>query len=193
MKPTYWIIACLGLVIVGMILFDKDPVPDYSEHENRIKQREQAVSRLQRENAVLQAKIESDSAKHSNDIVASRVQINFQSRLIRDLKAKPEVVQIIQSSPQIDSLIRAYENVIVEYIVRDSLNLQYIDDLRVDLRAVESNFEERLKLMGENVADLKSITEDQRKQLRKIRRQNRLVKVVAVVSAVGGLLLGGQL
>lgn len=193
MKIEYWIIGGLGLVIAALILFDKDPVPDYSEHEQRINRREQAIHDLQRENTVLRAKIDSDSVKHASDIIASRVQINFQSSLIRDLKEKPEVVQIIQSSPQIDSLVRAYENVIVEYIVRDSLNLKYIDDLRVDLRAVESNFEERLKLMGENVADLKAITEDQRKQLRNIRRSNRLLKVVTVVGAVASFLAGSQL
>lgn len=63
----------------------------------------------------------------------------------------------------------------------------------VDLKRIEANFQERIDLQSESIADLTGVTSDQRKQLRKIRRTARLFKIISVVGAVGGLFVGSSL
>ena len=95
--------------------------------------------------------------------------------------------------PLIDSAFHAYDSLLQSKDEQIELQARYIDTLQVDIRKVTDNFMERLKLQSETIDDQKLIIEDQRKQLRKERRNKRLAKVVAVAGTIGAFVLGALL
>lgn len=194
MKPTTWVIIGLIVVIGLMWFFQPGPnEPDYSIKDAQIAQRDTLIHKLSREAEKEKQERKAERLAYMDTVRTYKDRDKKRVAEIARIKAHPVVIRVREEIPIIDSAFHAYDSLLKSKDVQISLAEKRITKLEVDITEVEERFEEQLRLMGENVADLKSITEDQRKQLRKIRRQNRLVKVVAVVSAVGGLLLGGQL
>lgn len=196
MKPIYYLVIAL-LLIIGIGWYFWPDTSKQSERElellNKVTIRDSAIHNLSREAEKEKQERKAEKLAYMDTVRTYKDRDKKITREIARIKANPVVIKVREEVPLIDSAFHAYDSLLESKDVQISLAEKRITKLEVDITEVEERFEEQLRLMGENVADLKSITEDQRKQLRKIRRQNRLVKVVAVVSAVGGLLLGGQL
>lgn len=193
MKLPHYVILALLLVIGLMWFFWPSNKPDYSDHENRIKLREQAVHELQAENTKLLARIKSDSVSHTIEIQTYKHRDKKKSAYIANLKANPIVIKVREEVPLIDSAFHAYDSLLQSKDEQIELQARYIDTLQVDISKVTDNFMERLKLQSETIDDQKEIIDSQRKELRKERRQKRLAYVIAPIVFGFGFLLGSQL
>lgn len=193
MKLPHYVILALLLVIGAMWFFWPSNKPDYSDHENRIKLREQAVHELQAENTKLLARIKSDSVSHTNEIQRYKDRDKIKSREIARIKANPVIVKVREEVKEVDSLIVAYDSLLQSKDEQIELQARYIDTLQVDIGKVTDNFMERLKLQSETIDDQKLIIEDQRKELRKERRNKKIAKILVPVVAVASFLAGSQL
>ena len=92
MKLPHYIILGLLLVIVLMFMFWPSPKdPDYSLHEARIAQREQAYHSLSRDYQKLLLKIEADSVSHKIEVRAYKD---------RDKKKSREIAHARQKNPE---------------------------------------------------------------------------------------------
>lgn len=177
-----------------MIIFQ--PQPDDTKEKElqaKIESRDQAIFQLHQENTEQAEKRKADSLRLTKALQAGQVTIEKQSRRISDLMKNPVVIKVRDSIPEVDSAFDTYEGLIQEQNKQIELQAKYIDTLRIDLSKVEKNFQERLDLQAETIADLKTVTDDQRRQLRKTRRTVKLLKVASVVGLVGGIFLGGSL
>lgn len=188
-----WIIIGLLLVIGAMWFFWPSNKPDYSLHEARIAQREQAISELQVENAKLLSRIKADSVSHKIEVQAYKDRDKKKSREIARIKASPEVIRIRSESTSIDSLITIYDSVVTAKDEHISIQEKYIVNLQTDLKSIEANFESRVSLLQENSNDKDKIIESQSQELKKQKRRNRLHKFVTIPVAVIAFLVGSQL
>lgn len=195
MKLPYYIIIGLLLVIGLMFVFWPDtskPSARELELEAALERRTEAYNESERRGAKLLAKIESDSVSHKIEVQAYKDRDKKRVSEIARIKASKVVVQVRDSVPEIDSLIVAYDSLLQSKDEQIELQARYIDTLQVDISKVTDNFEERLKLQSETIADQQSIIQDQRKELRKERRNKKIAKVLVPVVAVGAFLLGGS-
>jgi len=191
MKLLPWLLLIIGGTIVYLLW--PNPTPDYSLHEARIAQREQAISELQVENTKLLSRIKSDSVSHKIEVQAYKDRDKKRVSEIARIKASKAVVQVRDSVPEIDSLIVAYDSLLESKDQQLNLQEKYIADLQLDVNELTHNFEERLKLQSETIEDLNAIVDDQRKTIRKQRRSKRLASVLAPIALGFGFLLGSQL
>lgn len=194
MNKLWYVIFGLVAVIVLLILFQ--PQPDDTKEKElqaKIDSRDQAIFQLHRENSQQAEKRKADSLRFTKSIQAGQVTIEKQSRRISDLMKNPVVIKVRDSIPEVDSAFDTYEGLIQEQNKQIELQAKYIDTLRIDLTKVEKNFQERLDLQAQTIADLKTVTDDQRKQLRKTRRTVKLLKIAGIAGTVAGIFLGGSL
>lgn len=190
MKPSSYLIIALLAIIAALILFDRDPGSDYSEIENKIVIRDSVIHQLSRDNSKLLAKIAADSVSHTKQVQTYKDRDKKLTREIARIKASQVIVHARDSVPEVDELIEAYDSLIE---IKDSqiyLQEKYLSDLRLDHGEMRHNFEERLNLQAQSIADQRAIIDDQRKQLRKERRKAKLAKVLVPIAFGAGLLIG---
>lgn len=188
------VILALLLLLIGAIL--TRPKPDnqkIKDLESKVASREQLITQLQQDNAKHREKRKADSLQFTITVQAHKTEAKKWTSEIARIKAKPEVITVIQEFPQVDSLIRAYDTLVVHQIAQIQLQTRHIEDLRTDLSVLEANFQKRLDLQSENLADLQAVTAEQRKELRKLRRANRWTKVGMIAGTVLGILGGSRL
>lgn len=188
--PWLLLILVLGLVYT---FWPSPKEPDYSEYEFKIKLREAQIHSLGRDYEKLVLKLEADSVSHKIEVQAYKDMDKKNLAYIANLKANPVVIKVREEVPLIDSAFLAYDSLLESKDQQINLQEKYVSTLQLDIGELSANFEERLKLQSETIADQQSIIQDQRKELRKARRAARATKVVAVVGLVGGFLLGSQL
>jgi hypothetical protein len=194
MKLTHWIIAAMGLVIILMILFDKDPEQvDLTPYRTAQAIADQEIKELKQSNSKLQAKIDSDSVRQTQEKEAHSSEVKKRDAVIAKLKANPVVIKIREENPVIDSLIVAQDSLIVRHAERVAELESNLTDLRVDMKALVNNFEGQIAAHISKYENEKKIADTYRDENRKIRRGNRWLKAGIVGAAVGGLFLGGSL
>lgn len=192
MKLLPWLLLIIGAGLV-YVFWPEPKEPDYSLHEARIAQREQAYHSLSRDYQKLLLKIESDSVSHKIEVQAYKDRDKIKSREIARIKASKVVVQVRDSVPEIDSLIVAYHSLLESKDQQILLSEKYVSTLQIDIGELTANFEERLQLQSETIEDLNTIVDDQRKTIRKERRAKRLAKILVPVVGIATFFLGAQL
>lgn len=190
MKLPHYVILALLLVIGAMWFFWPQPKdPDYTVFDAELKKRATRLSELIEDHKQQQERILARFEKDSLDKVAYRNEIKALKSKIA--QRRPRIDSIIVDSPELKEFISMQDSVIVRQQARiDSLDAT-VGSLEIDIGKVTDNFMERLKLQSETIDDQKLIIEDQRKQLRKERRNKKIAKILVPVVAVGAFLLGG--
>lgn len=189
-----WLIIGLTVVIILLILFQPQPAqPSYAEYDRREELRKVENLELLAENTKLRHRIKQDSVSHKIEVKAYKDRDKKLSREIARIKANPIIVKVREEIAEVDIAFQTYDSLLASKDEQIQTQAAYIETLQVDLSKVTDNFLSRMKLQEETIQDLNTITEDQRKQLRKIRRANRWLKVATVVIGVAGLIGGSQL
>lgn len=191
-----WVIVVLTGVIVLLILFQPKSQPNL----DKIKTLEIGIAHADLEKKELKDKHEQDSTKSAQKIAELRDSLANEKRhgvkltiSLRDLKAKPEVIKIVQENPIIDTVFRYYDSLLIgkdqELAIQDAI----IKSQEVENKRITENFTARLKLTEEQYEKQKELTDIYKGQVRKEKGKVKLVKVVAVIGSVGAFILGSQL
>lgn len=194
MKPIYWVVIALALIIVGMILFDKDPEPVSTQKwKDEITKKEERIKVLQGNLATIREKVKADSLQGVKSKQEYEVKVTSLRSTVAKLKANPIVIKVREENPEIDSLIVAQDSTI---LAKD----ERIVALEADIKRVVANmdsfndtYEGILQAEREKFEAQKEITAAVEKELKKEKRKAKLAKVLIPVVGVGALLLGAQL
>lgn len=191
-----WIIIGFAIVIVLLILFQ----PKSQPNEDKIRTLELGIAHDALEKQELKDKHEKETAAFTQKIAELRDSLANEKRhgvkltiSLKAYKGKPEVVKIVEAHPIIDTVFRYYDSLLIgkdqELAIQDAI----IKSQEVENKRITDNFTERLRLTEEQYAAQKELTEIHKKDNRKLRRGNRLLKVGIVVIGTGAFILGSQL
>jgi hypothetical protein len=190
-----WLIVGLTVIIVLLLLFDKDPV----QNESYIKEYESTIQRNESTIESLKVKHREDSLKSAQEITQIRDSLKHEQRHgvklssnLARLKANPIVIQVRDSIPIIDSLVRSYDSLLASKDDQIELQGRLIVSLEDENKRITDNFLERLELSQQNFDAQKAISDTYQKENKKLRRGNKLLKVGLVVIGVGGFVAGSQ-
>jgi hypothetical protein len=182
-----WLIVGLTVIIVLLLLFDKDPIPN----ESYVKEYESAIQKRDVKIISLETKHREDSLKSAQEITQIRDSLKREQRRgvklssnLARLKANPIVIQVRDSIPIIDSLVQSYDSLLESKDDQIELQGRLIVSLEDENKRITSNFMERLQLTEDNFIAQKAITDTYKKDNRKLRRGNKVLKVV-IIGAVG--------
>lgn len=194
MKLLPWLLLIIGAGLV-YVFWPEPKEPDYSLHEARIAQREQAYHSLSRDYHKLLLKIEADSVSRKIEVQAYKDRDKAKSREIARIKAKPHVVEIIRANPAIDTLLQAYDSLLESKDQQLNLQEKYVSTLQMDIGELKANFEERIALQDSTINDQREIITDLTNRLNKKKTVwQKLAQVGKDILKVGaGFLLGSQL
>jgi hypothetical protein len=189
---TYLILG-LALVVILLLLFDKDPEPyDTTAFKNTISQKEARIQELQLEFATIAKKIKSDSLQALESKRVYEIKVKDLNSTVAKLKANPKVVEILRDNPIVDSLVVAQDSVIqIQGHRIVGLEHQYWK-LSFNVEAITLNCENQLALHAERFEAQKQLSSTYQKQNRRLRRGNKLLKVGVVLGTVGAFLLGAK-
>jgi hypothetical protein len=190
-----WLIVGLTVIIVLLLLFDKDPV----QNESYIKEYESTIQRNESTIESLKVKHREDSLKSAQEVAELKAKLSskvtevkkLSSNLAR-LKANPIVIQVRDSIPIIDSLVQSYDSLLESKDDQIELQGRLIVSLEDENKRITGNFLERLELSQQNFDAQKAISDTYQKENKKLRRGNKLLKVGLVVIGVGGFVAGSQ-
>lgn len=196
MKQLPWIIICILVLALIISILSQRPKPESDLIQKQtalIERKSEEIKSLRTDNSILQAKIDRDSVRSEAKTKAYNTDVKKRDSEIARLKRNPVVIRIREENPEIDSVFRAQEDLsaVKDYRI-DSLNAD-LADLRVDMGKMKSNFEGIFNRQADQLQAEKAISENYKKQLRKVRRGNRWLKAGIVTSAVLGLVFGAQL
>jgi len=195
MSKLWYIIFGLVAVIVLLILFQPSP-PDTNgyvkEYEAAISKRDDQIKSKTAQIERLVIEVEKRDSMHAENERRLKTALNAKSKEVDRLLKNPVVISVRESTPEVNSLITGLQDKIEfqsHYIA--NLDSAY-NDLRVDFDAVKDNFQSQIELYKQNFEAQKALNEADRKTLRKVRRQVKVLKVVAIVGTVGGIFLGSR-
>jgi hypothetical protein len=191
-----WALIILAGAFILYILFDKDPILN----ESYVKEYESAIQKRDVKIISLETKHREDSLKSAQEITQTRDSlkreqrhsVKLSSNLAR-LKANPIVIQVRDSIPIIDSLVQSYDSLLESKDDQIELQGRLIVSLEDENKRITGNFMERLELSEQNFQAQKAISDSYKKDNRKLRRGNKLLKVGLVVGTVGAFILGSGL
>jgi hypothetical protein len=190
-----WLIVGLTVIIVLLLLFDKDPIPN----ESYIKEYESTIQRNESTIEGLKVKHREDSLKSAQEIAQLKAHLSGKvteakklASTVAHLRANPVVVQVIQDVPEIDSLVQSYDSLLESKDDQIELQGRLIVSLEDENKRITGNFLERLELSQQNFDAQKAISDTYQKENKKLRRGNKLLKVGLVVIGVGGFVAGSQ-
>jgi hypothetical protein len=109
------------------------------------------------------------------------------------LKANPVVIHIRDSVEEIEQAFQAYDSLLASKDQQIEIQGRLIVSLEDENKRITANFMERLELSEDNFIAQKAISDTYKKDNRKLRRGNKLLKVGLVVGTVGAFILGSQL
>ena len=195
-KYLPWIIVAVLLILLAIgILTRPDPTDTngyVKEYEAAISKRDDQIKAKTAQVDRLVIEVEKRDSMHAENERRLKTALNAKSKEVDRLLKNPIVIAVRESTPEIDSLITD-----LQYKIDfQSSYIQELDSaytgLRVDFDKLKNNFDEQIKLYQENFEAQKLINESDRKQLRKVRRQLRVMKAVAILGTVGGIFLGSR-
>lgn len=194
MNKLWWVIIGLMALIVGMILFDRDPEPVSTQKwKDQISAQNLKIVTLKADSAKLSQKVAQDSVSQANEKIAHHTAIKKKDAVIANLRANPVVVKVREETPEVDNLLTAME-------AKDSIQTERIavlendnEELRVDMNAMKDNFGAMLQAERTKFEASQSMNKDLEKALKKSKRGAKLAKILVPVVGAGMLLLGAQL
>jgi len=195
-KYLPWIIVAVLLILLAIGILTRPDSPDTNgyvkEYEAAISKRDDQIKAKTAQVERLVLEVEKRDSMHAENERRLKTALNAKSKEVDRLLKNPIVIAVRESTPEIDSLITD-----LQYKIDfQSSYIQELDSaytgLRVDFDKLKNNFDEQIKLYQENFEAQKLINESDRKQLRKVRRQLRVMKAVAILGTVGGIFLGSR-
>jgi len=161
-----------------------------AEYEAAISKRDDQIKSKTAQVERLVIEVEKRDSMHAENERRLKTALNAKSKEVDRLLKNPVVISVRESTPEIDSLITDLQDKIeFQSVYIASLDSAY-NDLRVDFDAVKDNFQSQIELYKQNFEAQKALNEADRKTLRKVKRQVKVLKVVAIVGTVGGIFLG---
>ena len=196
MNKLWYVIFGLAIIVILLILFQKNPKPD----AEKIQSLEMGIAHRDLENKQLKEQRTRDSTAHVQEVTQIRDSLKREQRRgvkltsnLERLKANPIVIQVRDSIPIIDSLVQSYDSLLASKDDQIELQGRLIVSLEDENKRITDNFIERLQLTEDNFQAQKAITDSYKKDNRKLRRGNKLLKVGLVVGTVGAFILGAGL
>ena len=187
MKPVYYVIAGLTLIIILLLLFRKTPEPNAEKIktlEIALAIADQETVRLRKDSVAIHQEMARKEAQQASERTAYQTAIKKKSSEIASLKQNPIVIKVRMETLEIDSWLTVMEK-------KDSLQTARIDTLesnlaglRVDMQAVNKNCGDLLQVERERFSAQEALTQEYRAQVRKERRANRWLKVGAITLGV---------
>lgn len=189
MNKNYITIA-LCLLLIGVLvayIFRPAPKPEIvgdltAEQENALKEN---VLILEGENDSLRQELGKSKVAGIEAAKVFKIEIKTKVKTIAELKARPVVIQLVQETPELDSLHRTYDSAMVAYEGRTvalTMEMQMRDKIASQLVV---NFEQRLADTERLLADKIAENEELKGENKKLRRRLTLTKIGGVI------LLGG--
>lgn len=193
-NPLWWVIFALAGIIILLLIFQPNPPPaDTTVWKQEIEKNRQKAEELA-------IKHREDSTQFAQKLAQARDSLKREQNRgvklasnLQALKSKPEVVKVIQENPAVDSVFQQYDLLLETKDNQISIQSKMIKGLEEENTRITDNFLERLAIGQQSYDAMKAIADSYKNDTRKVRRQNKLLKVVAVIGSVGGLLLGSQL
>lgn len=194
MSKLWYVIFGLTAIIVLLLLFQPNPPPaDTTVWKQEIEKNRQKAQELA-------IKHRDDSTQFAQKLAQARDSLKREQNRgvklasnLHALKSKPTVVKIVEQNPEIDSVFQQYDLLLETKDNQISIQSKMIKGLEEENTRITENFLERLQLSQAAFDNQKLIADSYKKDTRKVRRANKLLKVVAVVGTVGGLFLGASL
>lgn len=196
MKYLPWIIIAVLLLLLAIGILTRPEPTDSNgyvkEYEAQIQKRDEQLGLKDAQIQTLLNERQKKDSTHAVERGVFKSALKSKSQEVDRLKKSPIVIKVREENPAIDTLILELESKIdfqSQYIT--TLDSAY-NDLRGDFEKVKDNFTEQIKLLQANYKDQVAISSEDRKQLRKTRRQVKVLKVVAIMGTVGGIFLGSR-
>jgi predicted RNase H-like nuclease (RuvC/YqgF family) len=195
-NPVWYVVFGLVGVIILLILFS----PSREPNKEKIESLEYAIAISDQQKKDLEVKHKADSTASAqeiarlNDLLSNKSkQADRFERNLAHLKANPVVIQIKDSVLEIKETFEVYDSLLASKDDQLTIQKAMIVELKSENERITGNFLERLKLSQDAFNAQKEISETYRKEIRKVRRGNRWLKVAGVSLGVAGLFLGSQL
>jgi hypothetical protein len=195
-SPVWWVVFGLAAIIILLILFDKDPIPN----ESYIKEYESTIQRNESTIEGLKVKHREDSLKSAKEIAQLKAKLSGKVTEVKKLsfnlerlKANPVVIHIRDSVEEIEQAFQAYDSLLASKDQQIEIQGRLIVSLEDENKRITGNFMERLRLTEDNFQAQKAIADSYKKDNRKLRRGNKLLKVGIVIGTVGAFILGSGL
>lgn len=188
-SPAWYVTFGLALVFALYIVFDKDPQPN----QEKIKSLEYAIAISDKDKKALEDKHKKETARFVQKLTQARDSLKREQNRgvklasnLQALKSKPAVVKIIQENPAVDSVFQQYDLLLETKDNQIAIQTNIIKGLEAENTRITDNFMERLQLSQAAFDNQKLIADSYKKDTRKVRRANKLLKVAAVIGTVGG-------
>lgn len=193
MSKLWYIIFGLTAIIILLLIFQPNPPPaDTTVWKQEIEKNRQKAEELA-------IKHREDSTQFAQKLAQLNAELKGKERQVvklegnlSRLKKNPVVIKVKDSIPEIDSVFQQYDLLLETKDNQISIQSKMIKGLEEENTRITDNFLERLQLSQAAFDNQKLIADSYKKDTRKVRRQNKLLKVAAVVGTVGGIFLGAQ-
>jgi hypothetical protein len=185
---TYIIIG-LAIVIVLLLLFDKDPEVDNSAYHREIAAQNEQIAALTTRLKEKTDKFKSDSVQAIKDSVEHKKHVSKLESRISQLKANKRVVYIREQEPSVDSLITVQDSMIVRSVERVASLEGELFALRQDMSKVFTDCEARFQAQLEKENLHQAENERLAKEVKKERRAKKIFQALSVVGPVAVVLI----
>lgn len=192
MKPIHYVVIGLTLIIIALLVFDRDP-PSYdsSAWKDSISKANDKIATLQVERTKLARKIAEDS------ILRAEERHTFQNAIgslkTRLQQKRIQIDTLILESPVLRDYVATADSVMQLQAARiDTLEVS-LDELQINMKAVNTNCAQMLEAERDKFKASQELISDLKKQVKRSKRGNRRLTAGIVVSAVAGLFLGSGL
>jgi chromosome segregation ATPase len=196
-----YIIIALTIIIVLLLLFDKDPEVDNSAYQREINSQNEQIRVLGLQNQSLIDSIKSLDRMEAEEKAVFNAKLEAKNREISKLRTKSseqrkEVQPLIDSFPALRAHIDTMDSTVVAL---DSTNR--MKDVRIagleltngklslNITALQANFDEAMKLRSEQASLMEAENERLAKEVRKERRAKKLFQVLSVIGPVAVVLI----
>lgn len=191
-----WLIIGMALIISLLIIFRPQNEPD----TEKIQALEMGIAHDKLKIKELEDKNKLESAAHVQEVTQTRdtlkrVQTHAGKleRSLARIRANPVIIQAVDDIQVLGEAFSTYDSLLESKDDQIELQGRLIVSLEDENKRITGNFMERLEFSEQNFIAQKAISDSYKKDLRKERRTNRLLKAGAVLLGVGGFFLGSQL
>lgn len=190
MNRVWFIVFGLTVVIILLLIFDKDPEPyDTSQWKEAIQRSNDKITALQQDKQKLARKIAEDS------ILRAEERHTFQNAIgslkTRLQQKRVQIDTLILESPALRDYVATADSVIQLQAARiDTLEVS-LDELQINMKAVNINCDRMLEAERDKFKASEELISDLEKQNRKEKRKRKLATVLIPIVGVGSLFLGG--
>lgn len=185
------IIGVLVLIIGYLIYRDFRPVPEkpviVSQSDGKIDSLKGLVASLQAAGDTLRLALEADSIKQAEQALKFKSKISVLTKKLAE--KRPDIQPLLDSIPKLAAFVLLQDSIIDVQAVRiDSLEAQKARQWR-DFNKLLEVQEEKFQASSEINLHLEAINDNWRDENKRLKRQNRILKVSVGIAFVSGILI----